>query len=55
MSEVVELNTRSIGNCPVCRRSVLFGDNFIRLGGFVLHLRCALENHAVRAKPGHKV
>jgi hypothetical protein len=46
MSNVIDLSSRQLGSCPVCRQPVVFQDNFVRLGGFVLHIRCAVERRA---------
>ncbi len=36
------LNDRELGGCPVCAWPVRFGDNFIRIAGLFVHVRCAL-------------
>jgi hypothetical protein len=48
MRNAVDPGSRELGTCPVCRQSVLFSDNFVPLGGLVLHLRCALARRTRR-------
>jgi hypothetical protein len=43
---VVDLSGRRLGRCPVCREPVTFNEDFFRLSGFVLHVRCALTARA---------
>lgn len=40
--DVIALADRELGRCPVCRRPVRFGDNFIRASEVPVHIRCAL-------------
>jgi hypothetical protein len=49
---VIDLSGRRLGRCPVCREPVMFSEDFFRLSGFVLHVRCALTARA-RASGGH--
>jgi len=40
MSNVTSLNDREIARCPICRKSVLFGDNFVRQNDAAFHVLC---------------
>jgi hypothetical protein len=42
--KVISLAGRELGDCPVCRETVFFAENFIRAGRAFVHLRCTLSD-----------
>jgi hypothetical protein len=41
-SKTISLDGREIGHCPICRKSVTFGDNFVRQGDVAAHVTCVI-------------
>ena len=41
-SNVVSLEGREIGHCPICRKPVTFGDNFVRQADIAAHVACVI-------------